>query len=235
MLGLNVYTPADRIYHAWVNEGLYSPLIYDSTEQQPCIPASPEAEIILREFMKRSWKILEKTLYIRGHVFNRNTQTFDLYYMTYYIMTAHHARDPWDPGASLKVRPTPENIPIIFREKDEAVAMAESLGQLIKPAELGVCRSIREYLEFLLPAYVLFTKAMRFECRAAVLTKRAVDSKCPQHRKEALAELEPADELARQLDQLIKNKGYSNSVLYILDGERILRFKNDIAKVLAAI
>ena len=37
-----------------------------------------------------------------------------------------------DPGASARVEPTDENLPVIFKEKDEGVALAESLRELAK-------------------------------------------------------------------------------------------------------
>lgn len=148
MLSRDVWKPLDEVYEAWVREGLLSPLLYDSEDQKPCVPTADHAVEALKAFMKRSWEILEKTIYVRGHVFNRNTQTFDLYYMTYYIMTVHHSREAWDPGASQKVLPTDENIRIMFQEKDEAVRMAEELPEYIDPERLGVNATIKEYLEF---------------------------------------------------------------------------------------
>ena len=56
------------------------------------------------------------------------------------MMIHFHCRDDWDPGASAKVKPTKENLNIIFAEKDEGVALAESLRGLVKPEELGVTK-----------------------------------------------------------------------------------------------
>lgn len=232
MLSRDVWKPLDEVYEAWVREGLLSPLLYDSEDQKPCVPTGDHAVEALKAFMKRSWEILEKTIYVRGHVFNRNTQTFDLYYMTYYIMTVHHSREAWDPGASQKVLPTDENIRIMFQEKDEAVRMAEELPEYIDPERLGVNATIKEYLEFLMKAYVLFTKSMRLECRAAVRTRRALESGEEADRSAAYAELDGADELADALNGLVRDKGYANSVLYVLDGERVRRFKEDIEREL---
>ncbi len=52
--------------------------------------------------------------------------------MAYDMMIHFHSRDDWDPGASARVEPTDENLPVIFKEKDERVALAESLRELVK-------------------------------------------------------------------------------------------------------
>ena len=132
-LSNNVNANLDMIYDRWVSEGLYSPLIHDSFAQIPCVPTAPNAKIVFKELMKRSWQIIEKIDYIRGHVFQENVQIFDRYFMAYDMMIHFHSRDDWDPGASARVEPTDENLPVIFKEKDEGVALSESLRELVKP------------------------------------------------------------------------------------------------------
>ncbi len=235
MLSKDVNMDLDEAYKAWLNYGLLSPLPYDTCPQQPCVPLAPNALEVMKEFMKRCWQIQERCIYVRGHVFNRNAQMFDRYFLTYFIMTVQHTRDHWDKGASLKVQPSPENNEIMFREKDEAVELAKSLRDLVKPQELGVNPEIERYLTFLLDVYVVYAEIFRQQLKSAVLTKQAENSKKAEDVAAARATLEECEDLADRLRALVWGKGYSNNIEYVLDSDRVLRYKADINRVLNAI
>lgn len=235
MLSQDVNMNLDEAYQAWLKFGLLSPLEYDACPQQPCVPTSPQALPVLRELMQRSWKILEKSIYVRGHVFNRNAQMFDRYFLTYFIMTVQHTRDHWDKGASQKVQPTDENIAIMMREKDEAVELAKSLRELVHPEELGVNADIQRYLNFVLDVYVVYTEIFRQQLLTVALTKRAEESGSEEDRKRAQETLAPYEQLAQRLDLVVRGKGYSNNVEYVMDGDRVRRFAADVENVLTQV
>ena len=175
---------------------------------------------------------MEKSLYVRGHVFNRNAQMFDRYYLTYFIMTVQHTRDHWDPGASRKVQPTSENMEIMVREKEEAVAMAREIGTWLKPEELGVNGEIERYLKFVIDIYGVYTEIFRAQLKTAALIKKAENSRLPVDIQEAGNTLEVYENLAKRLDGLIEGKGYSNNVEYVMDACRVRRFQEDCQRCL---
>ena len=234
-LSNNVNANLDMVYDRWVSEGLYSPLIHDSFAQIPCVPTAPNAKIVFKELMKRSWQIIEKIDYIRGHVFQENVQIFDRYFMAYDMMIHFHSRDDWDPGASARVEPTDENLSVIFKEKDEGVALAESLRELVKPDELGLTEEIKKYLNFMLDMYILYAKIMRHQAHTVCLTRRAEQTKKREDIEAAIATLEGYDEEAAILKEYVEDKAYSNEIEWCLDGNRVLHFKDDVASVLNAI
>lgn len=228
----DVNVDLNDVYKRWVEEGLYSPLRHDTFAQVPCVPTAPNAVDVLKELMQRSWKILEKIEYVRGHVFQENVQVFDRFDLAYNMMVHFHCRDDWDPGASQKVEPTDENLEIIFREKDEGVALAETLRDLIHPDELGVTDEIKEYLEFLVDMYILYAHVMRHQAHTVFLTEKARRSKAAEDIEAARATLEGYDEEADAMKARVVGKAYSNQIEWCLDGERILRFKQDVERVL---
>ena len=232
MLSQDVNLDLDQAYEAWLDYGLLSPLQYDSCPQEPCVPKSPQALPVLKGLMQTSWKIMEKSLYVRGHVFNRNAQMFDRYYLTYFIMTVQHTRDHWDPGASRKVQPTSENMEIMVREKEEAVAMAREIGTWLKPEELGVNGEIERYLKFVIDIYGVYTEIFRAQLKTAALIKKAENSRLPVDIQEAGNTLEVYENLAKRLDGLIEGKGYSNNVEYVMDACRVRRFQEDCQRCL---
>ncbi len=232
MLSKDVDTDLDDVYRAWLDYGLLSPLEYDTWNQKPCTPTSPEAFEVLKRFMKDAWRIQERTIYVRGHVFNRNAQMFDRYFLTYFIMTVQHTRDHWDKDASKLVSPTDENIETMIKEKDEGIAIANSLRTYLKPSTLGVSKVIEKYLQFLLDVYPLYAEIFKAQIITAAYIKRAEEFGDLEFLDKAKATLAGYDELAARLGKLIDGKQYSNNVEYVLDKDRVLRFKDNCASVI---
>ena len=185
--------------------------------------------------MQLCWKIIEKGIHVRGHVFNRNCQIFDRYDLTYNIMTVFHSRDQWEPGASKRVEPTQENIPVMIAEKDEALAMARKLRDMIAAADPEVSGGVKEYLEFVAEGFPAYIEGFRLELISTVYAKRAEISRDPADVQKARETLAGYEELAERYDSLVRRKGYSHVVEYMLDGDRLIRFKADVERALAAI
>lgn len=218
----------DEIYDEWLSYGLLNPLVPDSFPQTPYPVSDPHSRKIISRLVDFTWEFLKRTIYIRGHVFNRNTQPFDYYFMVFYIMKTHHSREPWDPGSSSQLIPNDENLEIIFREKDEAVEMADSMNEWFRPEELSVSDEMMEYMRFLPVAFRLFARAMRIECRAALTAERAIEEKNVELKNRVInEELSSVDDIAEGLDHLSKGHCYTNSILYLFDGDRIRRFRDD--------
>jgi hypothetical protein len=175
---------------------------------------------------------LEKTIYARGHVFQENAQPFDRVDMGYNMMVRFHGRDEWDPGASRLVEPTDENIAAIFREKEEGVALAESLPSLVAVDELGVSGEIARYFEFLNHFYALYARIMRDQAHTVFLIEKARRTLRRADIDAALATLEPFASYAEALQDGIRGKGFANVVEWCLDGERVLKFKADAERIL---
>jgi len=235
MLGEDVKMDLDDAYRAWLSYGLTSPLQFDTCDQIPCVPLAHGAFEQLKHLMVQGWKILEKSIYVRGHVFNRNAQMFDRYFLTYFIMTVQHTRDHWDKGASQLVEPSDEQVALMLKEKDEAIEMALALRDAIRPAQLGVSAEIEKYLNFVLDVYPVYTMIFKAQIHSAALTRKAAQSTCRSDVEAALATLEAHYPLADQLAALIVGKGYSNNIEYVMDPERVRRFAADCRAVLQAI
>ena len=168
-------------------------------------------------------------------MFNRNCLIFDRYDLTYNIMTVFHSRDQWEPGASKRVEPTEENIQMILQEKEEAIRMAQHLAELADPDKLGVNDTVREYLLFLQNSFLAYIEGFQIECRTTVYTKRAELSKNKADIQQARESLAGYEELAEKYRGLVRGKGYSHLVEYMLDGDRLIRFKASVLQVLNAL
>lgn len=232
MLGKDIDMDLDKAYKAWLNYGLLSPLQYDSCPQVPDKPASPAALPQLKRLMQLSWKIMEKTIFVRGHVFNRNSEMFDRYALAYHIMTVQHTRDHWEPRASERVQPTDENLPIMLKEKDDAVELARSIKEWLIPEELGVNEEITKYLHFVIDCYSVYAEVFRQQITTAAYLKRVEKTGEEEAEKKVRESLRTCDEIAERLRNLVCGKGYSNNVEYVLDPDRVFRFKESCKQVL---
>ncbi|WP_368182099.1 hypothetical protein [Anaerotruncus rubiinfantis] len=235
MLSYDINTSMDEIYEAWFEEGLVTPLLQDTFAQVPSPVKDEHTKAALHEMMTRNWKIIEKAIHVRGHVFNRNCQFFDRYDLTYNIMTVFHSRDQWEPGASKRVEPTEENIRLMLLEKEEAAEMVRSLKELVNPENLVLSEPIAKYLRFMADGFLAYVEGFQLECATTVYTKRAEQTRLPEHVEQARKSLAGYEELAERCRALTVGKDYSHVVCYMLDGQRLLRFKADVQKVLDAI
>lgn len=233
MLSYDLDTPMEEIYKSWAQDyGLVSPLFQDSFPQVPYRIENEKALELLQRIMTNGWKAIERALHVRGHVFNRNSQIFDRYDLPYNIMTVFHSRDQWEPDASKRVAPTEENIPIILSEKDEAMEYAHKLAQdCIELIGYVSDENIKEYLEFLEKGFVLYVEGFRLETSTLFYAKR-IEEGDASYLDKVKATLKEYDALADSYRNLVVAKGYSGIVEYMLDGDRLVRYKEAVIKAL---
>lgn len=227
MISENLSIPLEDVYHQWFEEGLYSPLLADSYPQEPCIPTSPDAEKILTAFMKDSWKVLEKIIYTRGHVFQRCVQFFRSVQEAFDNMVSLHKRDDWDPGASSLVSVTDENMKVIFEEKEEGLALLEKALATIKPDEIGVSNEIREYLYFMKETYMFFAHVMVDSCYAVYYIRKAQSTKAREDVEKARLSIKPFEAHILYVHENITDQGYPNLIEWIISEDRLKEFLKD--------
>src|SRR5690606_2550361 len=116
LLSRDVDTPLDAVYARWAADGVVSPLVADSVPQTAFHAADRQSVDALTRLMRLGWQILERTIYVRGHVFQENCQFPDTVGLAFLMMVDFHRRDHWEPGAHLRVEPTDENVEAVFAE-----------------------------------------------------------------------------------------------------------------------
>ena len=91
---------------------------------------------------------------------------------------------------------------------------------------------IKEYMKFLEKGLVLYTQGFELEARTALYVKRVEvfgDQSYVQKAKDTFDEYEI---LARKYDLLVKGRKYNHLILYMLDGDRLRRFKDSCNETL---
>jgi hypothetical protein len=228
ILGKDPEADTDGIYRAWAEYGLLSPLKSGSIPQTPVRPSAPDAWRRLKEFMIASWRVVEKSQYVRGHLFNEDDQYCNSVKRSFDMMVHIHGRDDWEPGASRVLEPTPENIAAILEEKRRAVEEVRGLENILSPEELGLPGEFVEECRTLLALYILYTRG--FEACAggvfsAVLYKKTGAGEDRRRLEAAVEGLETFDgEIAAALD----GTDYPHYVYWLLDRKRVRELVDDL-------
>ncbi len=234
MLAVDARTDSRAIHDRWVSYGLLSPLKSGSVAQAPAVPTAPGAADALAALMSDSWKVMEKAVYVRGHLFHEDDQYPNSVDRAFDMMVRIHGRDQWEPGASQRLRPTPANLAIIYQEKAAAVDEAARLAASFDPRSLGVPQELAAELATVLDLYVLYVRGFErcaracFSLRRAQLTRARADVAAAREARDGLTDLR------RLIAARLQGTRYPHYVYWLLDEKRIGELAADVEQALAA-
>jgi len=235
MIAANIDVDVDEIYRAWVNYGLYNPMQPASYAQSPAPVTHKENYTKLRDFMKASWEVIEKTIFIRGHVFHEDCMFPDTLDRAFDMMTKIHGMDDWRPGASTLVAVTQENIDVIFREKQEAIEKVDSLAEILDIDSLGIACEIKAEMLDLLDLYQLYVRGFDLCSRACYLSKLALLTASAADKAAAQEVLASLYHYAATIKARTEMRQYPHHVFWLLDHKRVENLADDIQGKLAEI
>ncbi len=175
LLSRSVGQDLDAAYRAWLAYGLSDPLQTESEQGEP-VPMPPQAIARFRDFMRASWAVMEKTVYVRGLVFTDGTGQFpDSVDRAFDNMLVLHGRDDWEPGASRRIDPTEENLRTIFAEKEQAESEVERLPNILQLDQTPMPAEMRASLQAVLELYQHYVRGFR-HCTVACFTVRKAET-----------------------------------------------------------
>ncbi|HUX14080.1 MAG TPA: hypothetical protein VMW87_13710 [Spirochaetia bacterium] len=225
-------TDADEVYRRWLSYGLLSPL-KPASALEAASPPLPAAFQQIVSMMKTSWTVMEKATYVRGHVFNEDDQFPNSVERAFDMMVRIHGRDEWEPGASSRLEPTPENLDAIFAEKREAVILVRKIAASFDSAALGVNPGLASEIDTVLDLYTWYVRGFEVCARLCFLAKRAESTAAGSD----AAELErAAAELRDFRDGMMArmaNTHYPHYVYWLLDEKRLWELAADGERRLA--
>lgn len=224
----NIDIDTDEIYRRWADYGLLSPLKSGSCLQNPVPTKAPDSYKMLRDFMKASWSVIEKAIYVRGHVFHEDCMFPDTVQIAFDMMVKIHSRDEWDEGASKLVEPTDENIKVVFAEKTEAVEEVRKLPSLLQVEKLGIPQDFKEEIMDLLDLYELYVRGFNLTTRSCFLTKKAMLTKDVEDVKKAEESIIPLVSYRTEVLNCLEGTHYPHYVYWLLDTNRLQFLINDI-------
>ena len=174
MLAENTQTNIDDVYRSWLEYGLLDPLLPTSVETPP-VPVVPADMGRIRDFMKASWEVMKRTMFVRGLVFASFSSMFPESVDS--TMVASTGIDAWIPGASESVKPTDENIQIIMAEKEQAEQDVKRLSDILRVSDLQVPASLKSSLTTMLDLYHTYVVGFKYCAAAYFKTKKAMQTR----------------------------------------------------------
>ena len=236
MLSQDIDTDIDEIYKEFARYGVLSPLKSASFIEEPTPLANPERDFVkLRDFMKACWKVMEKTVFARGLIFQDNSMFPYTMERCFAIMLKIHSRSDWDPGADRRVDPTVENLEAIFAEKRAAVEESQALAAILEADSLGLPEYMAEDLKDMIDLYTHYTRAFELSCKACFSCRLAETTKDPADRQKTLAVLEEIKLFQPVLRERVRKRTYTHEVWRMLDAGRFDVLLQNVGEHLAAI
>jgi len=215
----------DRIYERWLEYGLFSPLHDESEMREPIRPSSPKALKNLKDFMRASWRVMEKTVYVRGAPLTSNgTFPSNLDEATGIM----DIKCRWVPGFSNLLEPTEENLKAIFEEKDLALKEVEYLPKILAVDELGLPQEMVSELKILLKLYMLYVRGFQLCTYAIFLTKKALRTKDKKDVNAVLETLEKLSEYKDRLSKEMESLSYTHLSYQMLNSDNLSKLEKDI-------
>jgi hypothetical protein len=222
----------EEIYRAWAGYGLLSPLSPESCMETPVPLSSPEAVQRLQDFMKASWSVMEKSVYVRGHVFHEDLMFPLSLKLAFDMMTRIHGRDDWDPGASGRVEPTEENLRVIFSEKEAALREVRALPGILAPRTLGLPGRLVEEIKTMLGLYQVHVEGFGHCARACFLVGKALSSRHPGDFDRAVDSIRGLALFRDALVRRLEGTSYPHYVYWLLDTDRLQSLIRDLEAAL---
>lgn len=235
MYAQRVDTSCDEIYREWARYGLFNPLLPASSDQRPEALKNSEDYVFLRDFMRASWKIVEKTLFVRGHLFQDNSMAPYSMERGAEIMMKAHCMEEWLPGASQQVLPNDENLAAIFAEKAQAVKEVQALEDILQIDRLGFSPALTAGMHELLDLYVYYVRCYEVACRAYFLCLKAEKTKKNADRLATETALIQMEQYAAVVRKRVEKGEYYHEIPRLVSYDRLLSLSDSIKRHLNAI
>ncbi len=225
----NLDAGLDDVCRSWAARGLRSALKSGSRLCRPSVPANARAFEKLRAFMRASWSVIEKTVFIRGHVFNEDCMFPDTVAKGFDEMVKIHGMDDWKPGASALVAVNAENIALILAEKEAAVREAAALPGILEMDRLGLEAELAAELREMLDLYGYYVEGFSHCARVCYLTRLAAQTPGEGEMGQADAAICGLADFSKRLAARLVGTEYPHYVYWLLDHLRLESLAMDAA------
>lgn len=235
LLARNPELDLDEVYRAWAAHGLLSSLKLESNMEQPSVPTAADAWRKLKAFMTASWSVMEKSVFVRGHVFHEDMMFPISLKFAFDMMTRIHGRDDWEPGASKRIEPTDDNLKVVFAEKDLALQEVQKLPELLQVETLGLPAAVVAETQEMLDLYQHYVRGFNYVAKVCFLAKKALTTGRSEDRQAAEEFLRILDDYRRETERRLTGTTYPHYVYWLFDVERLEMLITDIRQQLTAI
>lgn len=227
-MALNQNYDGDAVYREWCEYGLFSPLKSGSVAQEPVRPQAAEGWRAMRDLMTAGWEITERSQYVRGHLFNEDDQYCNSVARSFDMLVHIHGRDQWEPGASLVLDATPDNLSLIAEEKALATRMAKALQARFAGNPAGLPDAAHAELTVLLELFTLYVRGFEFCAAGVFAAKRLERTRADADRAVLQAAIAQLGAFKREIQARLAGTEYPHYIYWLLDGTRIHELIEDL-------
>lgn len=238
LLSQNTTLDLDEVYKTWMQFGLYDSLISESMVPDP-VPIPLAYLSRLKNYMKASWDVMEKTVYVRGFLFCSGSGMFPQtveegfnHMRGQAILAEENAGgDPRWKGAATRVEPTEENIAVVFAEKDKALAEVQKLSSILQPDSLPVSPEFKEHIKTLIHMYYVYVKGVRLAAIGCFRARQASVTKNAEAAQQALRAVDDLQQYRAEVVQMLGEKYYPHYVYRMFDVDYLASLIRDIHRI----
>ncbi|MGD1029604.1 MAG: hypothetical protein ABSA05_00545 [Opitutaceae bacterium] len=235
LLSRRIEQDLDNVYQAWLSHGILDPLKAES-EETDAVPVQPADRGRFRDFMRASWSVVEKTLYVRGHVWTDGSCQFPITVdRAFFNMLVFQGRDDWEPGSSRRVEPTPENLEIIFAEKEQAEREVERLPEILKIGEARLPAGLKASVNTMLELYRWYVHGFRLCTVACFTARRAGQTRAAADVQAAVAAGGAVALYRNETARRLKDTYFPHTVYWFFDLDNLDQLTADIREKMAAL
>jgi hypothetical protein len=233
LLSQNLTQNIDDPYKAWMQIGLFDPLIPESLEPAS-VPIPLKHLARLRDFMKASNAVVEKAFYIRGFLFNRNMR-FPRSVEGAYVRMKGMGLEEWEPGANKRIEPTEENIAAIIAEKDAALAEVQKLPGILQADSLPVPPEFKTHIKTVLNLYIENVRGFRLCAIGIFRTKQAYVTKQSENVQQALKAADDLQQYRAEMAKLLGDTYFPVSVHRCFHLDYLDKLAKDIRNICSSL
>jgi len=147
----------------------------------------------------------------------------------FYVATAYHTREQWEPGAADEIVPNEDNIRIIIAEKKAAVEAVEKLHELLRPETLGLPEHLTQELITLIDLYPYYVKTFYYAIQACFLVQKALYTHIQEDLNEAQTAVQALSMFRIELTNRMKDTFYPYYIYWMLDENLLLNLEEDLS------
>lgn len=170
--------------------------------------------------MQLSWKVFEKSYYIKKHIFLEHDQAPYTLEMLFRDIDKRFL-DDWEPQASERVKATKENLPSIFAEKDEALALAAQLKKTLDIPSLGLDEKTAADYNVMLDAMVYYVQMCVLVAKSGYTARIALETNDAQMLALTESLLVELDDWCKRVDAFLAGKEYPYYFFGRLPSQRV--------------
>jgi len=147
----------------------------------------------------------------------------------------------WTSGADgiqispAKLKPTEENLKLIFEEKSKALEEVKRLPEILKVDELGLPLEMIEEIKVMLDLYQWYVRGWLICTQAIFLAKKALTTKNLKDIEEAQKALIMLTDYRKSLASRLKDTSYNHLVYVMLNTNLLINLEADIRSSLETI